>query len=128
ASISHPNLATVHDFGVDEARAFLIMELLQGVSLRQELQQQKRLTPQRMLDILRPVCAAVEAAHQRQLIHRDLKAENIFLARVAGGEIPKVLDFGLAKFLSSSTDIATMATVDTGAGVLVGTPQYMSPE
>jgi len=128
AALSHPNLVTVYDFGVDaDTRAFLIMELLDGVTLRQEIQRQKRLTPQRTLEILRVVCSAVEAAHQKQIIHRDLKAENIFLALSGGNEVPKVLDFGLAKFLNQM-DSATTVTPGTRAGMVVGTPQYMSPE
>ena len=126
AAFAHPNVVTVHDFGlVANTRAFLVMELLQGVTLRQELHKEKSLPPRRTLAILRGVCAAVEAAHQRQLLHRDLKPENIFLVRGDSRETPKVLDFGVAKFLPSATE---EATVDTGTGVLVGTLQYMSPE
>ena len=70
------------------------------------------------------------AAHQRQLIHRDLKPENIFLARTEGkGDIVKVLDFGIAKFLApAGQDAPTRLTMETGAGILVGTPAYLSPE
>ena len=125
ARFSHPNVVTIHDFGiVAETRAFLVMERLHGVSLRQELQARKRLAPERLLGILRGVCAAVEAGHRQGLIHRDLKPENIFLVE---GETDwaKVLDFGVAKFLPSAT---SQSTVDTSPGVLVGTLQYMSPE
>ncbi len=125
ASFTHPNVVTVHDFGVAaDSRAFLVMELLEGVTLRDELKQNPRLAPSRTLEIMRGVFAAVEAGHRRQLIHRDLKPENIFLARSETGEIPKVLDFGIAKFLPASTQ----ATADTAAGALVGTLHYMSPE
>lgn len=125
ASFTHPNVVTVHDFGVAaDTRAFLVMELLEGRTLRQELQRQKRLSAARTLDILRGVAAAVEAAHSRQLIHRDLKPENIFLVRSETGEVPKVLDFGVAKFLPSAGD----STLDTGTGLLVGTLHYMAPE
>lgn len=125
ASFTHPNVVTVHDFGVAaDTRAFLVMELLEGTTLREELLQQKRLVASRTIEILRGVCAGVDAAHRRQLIHRDLKPENIFLVRGEGLEIPKVLDFGIAKFLPA----ATQETVDTGTGSLVGTVRYMGPE
>jgi len=128
ASFAHPNLVTVHDFGVDsDTRVFLVMELLEGFTLRQRLVQQKRLATQQILQVLGGVCAGLEAAHENGLIHRDLKPENIFLAHSGEGEVTKILDFGLAKFLISPTDPAA-ATADTATGVLVGTPQYMSPD
>jgi eukaryotic-like serine/threonine-protein kinase len=134
AVFAHPNVVTVHDYGVETGRrAFLVMELLKGVTLRDELKLRTRLNPSRTVGIMRGVCAAVEAAHRRQLIHRDLKPENIFLSRSehaeTGGETVKVLDFGIAKFLSSSDDAAVTRTgFDTHPGILVGTVAYMSPE
>jgi tRNA A-37 threonylcarbamoyl transferase component Bud32 len=127
ASFAHPNVVTVHDFGVvAETRAFLIMELLDGTSLREELRRKGSLPPARVQEILGGVTSAVEAAHRRQLIHRDLKPENIFLARGEAGEVPKVLDFGVAKLLPTDTQVTR--DIDTIAGLLVGTPRYMSPE
>jgi tRNA A-37 threonylcarbamoyl transferase component Bud32 len=134
AGFAHPNVVTVHDYGVEAGRlAFLVMELLKGATLREELKRRTRLEPSRAVGVFRGVCAAVEAAHRRQLIHRDLKPENIFLARSEGadwaGETVKVLDFGIAKFLSSSDDAAVTRTgFDTHPGILVGTVAYMSPE
>src|SRR5262249_32309901 len=128
AAFSHPNLVTVFDFGVDsKSCAFLIMELLVGTTLRQEIQAQRKLPLARVIEIMRGVCAAGEAAHQRGLVHRDLKAENIFLVKTASSDLPKVLDFGLAKFLPEN-GAASFLTTDTGEGSLLGTPQYMSPE
>jgi tRNA A-37 threonylcarbamoyl transferase component Bud32 len=128
ASFAHPNLVTVHDFGVDsDTRVFLVMELLQGFTLRQRFEQQKKFAPQQIMQVLTGVCAGLGAAHENGLIHRDLKPENIFLAQSNEGEVAKILDFGLAKFLVSPTDSAA-ATVDTVPGVLMGTPQYMSPD
>jgi serine/threonine-protein kinase len=101
------------------------MELLEGATLREALRPQKCLAPAQVLSILRDVCAALEAAHHRQLVHRDLKPENIFLVRSGRGEIAKVLDFGIAKFLSTATQ---QRTADTAPGALLGTPRYMSPE
>ncbi len=126
ASFSHPNVVTVHDFGVAAGtRAFLVMELLQGCTLREGMNREKRFSAQRTLEILRGVCAALEAAHRRPLVHRDLKPENIFLASGNHGETTKVLDFGIAKFLSTTSQ---QLTADTAPGALLGTPRYMSPE
>jgi len=129
ASFTHPNLVTVHDFGIDpDTRVFLVMELLEGVTLRQLIERRKKCATQQVLQVLGGVCAGLEAAHEHGLVHRDLKPENIFLVQSGQGEIEaaKILDFGLAKFLASPTNSA--ATVDTVSGVLVGTPQYMSPD
>ncbi len=128
ASFAHPNLVTVHDFGVDsDTRVFLVMELLEGFTLRQRFEQQKKFATQEILQILGGVCAGLQAAHEQGLIHRDLKPENIFLTQSGEGEVAKILDFGLAKFLVSSSDAAAV-TIDTVAGVLMGTPQFMSPD
>lgn len=127
ASFAHPNLVTVHDFGIDsETHVFLVMELLEGLTLRQRLEQQKEFATSEILHILGGVCVGLEAAHENGLVHRDLKPENIFLTRRAEGQAAKILDFGLAKFLVSPTSSAA-ATVGTVPGVLVGTPLYMSP-
>jgi len=124
ASFAHPNLVTVYDFGVDsETRVFLVMELLEGATLRQHLEQHKTVAVPQILQVVGDVCAGLEAAHQHGLVHRDLKPENIFLTR---NGVTKILDFGLAKFLLPSN--AAAATADTVSGVLLGTPQYMSPD
>jgi len=128
AAITHPNLVTLHDFAADSSRAFLVMELLSGTTLRQRMRQEGRVTPEATLEIVRGVSAGLSVAHERGLIHRDLKPENIFLIDQSGRTTPKILDFGLAKFVNA-TDVSMQATtLDTGAGVLVGTPRYMSPE
>lgn len=125
AAFTHPNVVTVYDFGVAvDSRAFLVMELLSGTNLRDEITRHGRLPAARTVDIMRGVSAAVDAAHGQQLVHRDLKPENIFLAGSPTGETAKVLDFGIAKFVSS----ARAPEAETSAGVLVGTSQYMSPE
>jgi serine/threonine-protein kinase len=124
AAFSHANVVTIYDYGLAGARAFLIMELLQGCSLREEIQRAGRLSAERVLGIFRGVCAAVESGHHRGLIHRDLKPENIFLARTDDGEVAKILDFGLVRTVTEDTQ----ATRETGVGVVVGTLPYMSPE
>jgi eukaryotic-like serine/threonine-protein kinase len=124
-SLAHPNVVTVYDFGVEAGqRVFLVMELLQGITLRQELQSKKRLDAARALELFEGICAGVGAAHARGLIHRDLKPENIFLSRKDVAEVVKITDFGIAKTLPQSAD----ETRDTITGVVVGTMKYMSPE
>ncbi|MGZ4817787.1 MAG: protein kinase domain-containing protein [Terriglobales bacterium] len=124
AAFSHMNVVTIHDYGLAGSRAFLIMELLHGCSLREEIQRAGQLSAERVLGILRGVCAAVEAGHRRGLIHRDLKPENIFLARTDDGEVAKILDFGMVKTVTQDTQV----TRETGAGVVAGTLPYMGPE
>ena len=126
AAFSHPNVVTVHDFGVAGAHAFLVMELLDGRTLRETLRVEERIVCERALAILRDVTAAVEAAHRRQIVHRDLKPENICLVSLGSGESAKVLDFGIAKFLTPE-DSDPLITNPTG-GALLGTPLYMAPE
>jgi len=134
AGFTHPNVVTVHDYGAAEERhAFLVMELLEGSTLRDELKRRSRLDPVRTTEIFQGVCAGVDAAHRRQIIHRDLKPENIFLSRSEGFDSPeekvKILDFGIAKILIAPSEVEeTLTGFETSAGVLVGTIGYLSPE
>lgn len=124
-SFSHPNVVTVHDFGVDpNQRGFFVMELLDGITLRQELRARRRLAPSRAVQLFEHICAGVGAAHFRGLVHRDLKPENIFLVRTGLSELVKITDFGIAKFLPQNSP----DTNETFTGVLIGTVPYMSPE
>jgi eukaryotic-like serine/threonine-protein kinase len=124
AALAHPNVVIVYDIGVTPSgRAFFVMELLEGITLREELQRNGRMQPARGLHLLSGICAAVAAAHERQLIHRDLKPDNIILSHQHSREVPKVLDFGLAKALEASG-----GGTQTKAGLVAGTPQYMAPE
>lgn len=128
ASFAHPHVVRVYDFGVDRAsRPFLVMELLDGCTLRERLARTGRMEASEVLHVLRGVCSAVSAAHDRGLVHRDLKPENIFLQTLPSDWVPKVLDFGVAKALDQ--EVATgSAALGTAAGVLVGTLEYMAPE
>ncbi len=122
ASLAHPNVVTVHDFGVDaNQRVFLVMELLEGITLREELRQKSRLTAERTLELFEGICAGIGAAHSRGLVHRDLKPENIFWDRIY--KIVKITDFEIAKVLDEISNDANA----TATGVLVGTIRYMSP-
>jgi serine/threonine-protein kinase len=126
ASFAHPNVVTVHDFGIAPGtRAFLVMEMLEGSTLRERLKTQKRLPTKDLLSISRGVCGALGAAHHRNLVHRDLKPENVFLVASKSCELAKVLDFGVAKFVSNPGEDRTM---DTATGAILGTLRYMCPE
>lgn len=129
AGFAHPHVVRVYDFGVDRnGRPFLVMELLEGSTLRERLSAGTPLDRSEVLHVLRGVCSAVDAAHARGLVHRDLKPENIFLQQHAGGPVPKVLDFGLAKALDAGRSATGSTAMVTSAGVVVGTLEYMAPE
>jgi CheY-like chemotaxis protein len=123
--VSHPHAVTVLDLGVNAGGvAYLVMELLEGHSLDVELEGKGRLAPRRSADVLVPVCGALAAAHAAGVLHRDIKPSNIFLHRRGRAEVPKILDFGIAKIAGASA-LAQNLTVD---GSLLGTPAYMAPE
>jgi eukaryotic-like serine/threonine-protein kinase len=129
ASFAHPHVVRVYDFGVERSgRPYLVMELLEGTTLRERLASGAPIDRPEALHILRGVCSALAAAHSRALVHRDLKPENIYLQRHATGIVPKVLDFGLAKALHGEQMPADSTELRTSAGVLLGTLEYMAPE
>ncbi len=123
--LSHPNCVTLYDFGVSEKGDFLYiaMEYVGGVSMRKAVRRGLKLKP--ILEITRQVLLALSEAHALDIVHRDLKPENIMLAYRASTDeqVVKVLDFGIAKLLGQNAD-----TYGTAAGLLFGTPAYMSPE
>jgi serine/threonine-protein kinase len=126
AYIRHPNAVAVTDFGVtkDTGIAYLVMEFLEGVELRQKIKQQKQLDFEETFLIVQQTCSALQAAHSKGIIHRDLKPDNIWLLPTEDGVTRvKVLDFGIAK-LKTSTETSAL----TQQGMIVGTPYYMSPE
>lgn len=124
ARLEHENIVRVTDFGRSpEGYLFLVMELLEGESLFERLRREVLLPPEEAVPIFWQICSALEAAHALNVVHRDLKPENIYLARLADGrEIVKILDFGIAKFLEPTSSSST------AAGMVVGTPEYLSPE
>jgi serine/threonine protein kinase len=94
ARLKHPNAVTIHDFGVtDDGLQYLVMELVEGESLRQIIKQQGPLTPSASAEIVSQVCAALEEAHRHHIIHRDIKPDNIIVNVSATGLRVKVLDF-----------------------------------
>ena len=132
ATLNHPNICTVHDIGSFRSHNFIVMELLQGQTLKRVISE-RRLSPQEIVRYCMQIADALECAHLAGIIHRDIKPGNIFLT--ARDQI-KVLDFGLARpvkrYGSAATlDVDSAATEDsnlTGPGELVGTVPYMSPE
>jgi len=125
AHLIHPNIVRVFDAGESESgEPFIVMELLNGESLG-TLLERGPLPPVTALQLLLPIAEALSFAHARSVVHRDLKPDNIFVADEGAGLQPKLLDFGIAKVMSAPAPGAPSATL---GGVLVGSPDYMSPE
>jgi serine/threonine-protein kinase len=128
ALIRHPGIVDIYDFGFDASGgAFIIMELLEGWSLKDMIRQRGTLGEERIARIGWEIAESLEAAHAKGIVHRDLKPSNVFLVRdpaASGGERVKVLDFGVAKLTGPMLE----ASVDTQSDALIGTPLYMAPE
>src|SRR6476659_8208029 len=124
--ISHPNALSVTDFGEDESgHVFLVMEFLSGKTLKQVIRDEGPLPLARVVDITRQIGDALDAAHSQGVVHRDLKSDNIMLLDTMTGDYAKVLDFGIAKINEPD---GTVDTSLTAPNLVIGTPQYMSPE
>jgi serine/threonine protein kinase len=134
ASIQHPNVIDVNDFGKsDEGVFFLVMEYVEGESLYQLLRREGTLSLQRAQALLKQICAGVEAAHDEGILHRDLKPANVFIVQkkkkdgsISVDDMVKVGDFGLAKIISGNAGDAS-GSGPASRGIL-GTPEYMAPE
>ena len=124
AAVRHPAIVRVLDFGIDSSQdPYFVMELLDGHSLGRRLRRGGRVIPERAVQVLLPVADGLAAAHALGIVHRDIKPDNLFLAREGHGRVqPKAIDFGLAKICDGPPTHPV-----TGAGVL-GTPEYMAPE
>jgi serine/threonine protein kinase len=123
SSIGHENIIAIEDFGkLEDGRIYLCMELLDGKPLNDLLEEP--LQPERVLNILIQTCHGLAAAHRKGIVHRDMKPENIFVTITpTGAEVPKILDFGIAKVQGNDGDNHLTRT-----GTIFGTPYYMSPE
>ena len=137
ASIHHPNVVDVTDFGKSpEGVFYLVMEYVQGETLHQLLRREGTLSVHRTLTLLRQVASGVEAAHDEGILHRDLKPANIFIMQqrkktgvVFGDGIVKVGDFGLAKIVSQAVaDTSGVSGAGPASRGIIGTPEYMAPE
>jgi serine/threonine-protein kinase len=118
--VRHPSAVNVFDFGTEDDRAFLVMELVEGETLAQRLKRGGPIGVTAALDLLLPVFSAVAALHANGVLHRDIKPANILLE---GKDAPraKLADFGLSRFIEEDSSI-------TESGVMLGTPDYMAPE
>ncbi len=133
SALNHPNILTVHEFGQEGATRFIVTEYVDGITLREYLRTH-RIKLHEVLDIATQIAAALDAAHEAHVVHRDMKPENVMVRRRDG--IVKVLDFGLAKpsdkILAQQPGIdseaGTKLLVHTEPGIVMGTVRYMSPE
>ncbi len=125
--IKHPAIVDIYEFDtLPDGRPFYVMELLDGTDVRSMLNERGRFPPVEVLEILEPVCAALQVAHEHGIVHRDLKASNIFMAQGGGGEkrTIKLLDFGIAKLMHPDASEAGLTVV----GTRLGTSYTMAPE
>ncbi len=125
AMMDHPSIAKVYDAGATErGRPYFVMEYVKGIPIT-EYCDTHRLNNRERLELFQEVCQGVQHAHQKGIIHRDIKASNILVAIHDNKPVPKIIDFGVAK---ATAQRLTERTVFTELGQLIGTPEYMSPE
>lgn len=125
--LAHPNAVRVIDFGSDPRTKslFIIMEFLVGQKLSDILRHRPMMEPREVVHIVAQVCKALEEAHRKGMVHRDIKPDNIFVQDVAGERnFAKILDFGLVKFVAGPIETEGI----TRSGYVVGSPEYMAPE
>ena len=115
--LSHPNIVRIHDIGEEKGRKYISMEYIKGTDLKKFLRQKGKLSIEEALQIVLPLCDALDYAHSQNIVHRDIKPANILITE---GKIPKLSDFGIAKALELTSETVT--------GAIIGTPLYMSPE
>lgn len=127
SALTHPHVVSISDYGIDDDRPFLVMELLEGQTL-EEIVREDPIEPDRALAIARQILRGLAFAHSKGIAHRDLKPANVFLSRMPdASEHVKLLDFGLARMVQTGDDAEEHPTLTT-RGVVFGTPAYMSPE
>ncbi len=123
--IQHPNICAIYDFGeTPDGLMYLAMEFIEGHSLNEILKKSGPMTLQRATHILRQTAEALHVAHEGGIVHRDLKPDNIMIAQQGGKDLVKVVDFGIAKAVGGDESGQKV----TKTGLVVGTPEYMSPE
>ena len=117
AALSHPNIVNIYDVGEEEDLFYIVMEFVDGITLKEYIQQKGRILPKETVEIALYIAAGIQAAHGQNIIHRDIKPQNILVGR--NGDV-KVTDFGIAKAVSTNTMTAT--------NIAVGSVHYISPE
>jgi serine/threonine-protein kinase len=128
SSIGHENIIDITDVGeTADGRTFVVMEFLDGESLHALLIREGSLPPARALPIIRQVASALGAAHEKGVVHRDVKPENVFIVRRADKDFVKVVDFGISKAVKPEHDASSSPRLTT-TGMVLGTPLYLSPE
>ena len=127
SKVRHENVVEITDFGeTDDGRPFMVMEFLEGEDLATTIHREGRLSWERARPMLLQVLAALQAAHEHRVVHRDVKPGNIFrISRMGNEDFIKVLDFGIATVFKQAEDMGQSLTLD---GQVLGTPAYMSPE
>lgn len=129
AALTHPNAVTIYDFVEEMGQYFLVMEYIHGPTLKQLIAQRRQLQPREVLEIAAQVCAVLQVAHAQGFIHRDIKPQNIMLARttaavgtgIGGGSVlVKLTDFGIVRVVEDQGL--------TNSGIVLGTADYLSPE
>ena len=122
SKIRHPNVAMIYDYGQFDGTLYLAMEFVEGETLSATIHRLERVPVRMTMDVAAQVVAALGAAHEQGVLHRDVKPQNILLRPESGGISVKVVDFGVAKLLDRPNSVLTQS------GLVVGTPEYMAPE
>jgi predicted Ser/Thr protein kinase len=126
--VKHPNIVAILDAGVtDTGRNFLVMEFLEGRTLGNILEEDRVWSVERVLNLLRQICPALQTMHDENIIHRDLKPANIMICEENGKEVVKLLDLGIAKLVHGASESSLLKSI-TRTGVILGTIQYLAPE
>jgi serine/threonine-protein kinase len=129
-AIGHPNICAVYDLGtLDDGRPYLVMERLEGETLAERIAVEGALPFDDVVDAMVQVASALVVTHHKGIVHRDIKPENVFLTRqTSGPPLVKLLDFGVSKMMTRSTEGPADEADLTRIGMVVGTPHYMAPE
>jgi serine/threonine protein kinase len=124
--LSHPNIVSVYHLGISEqGLPYLVMELVEGESLRRIINTQKRIRPETAIHICKQICSALDAMHKEGIVHRDIKPDNIIIMQTPEHDFVKIIDFGLVRIVE---DHQRESQRLTATGVVLGSPAYMSPE